>query len=86
MVEKISVMETNDSRINKILEILLKYIDKDFSHTIPISKKEDEIDALSAGLNTMAEELKAYIAETKKQAEQIRKMNRSTGARGNRTD
>ena len=68
-------METDDGRINKILEILLKYIDKDFSHTIPISKNEDEIDALSAGLNTMAEELQAYISETTKQAEQIKKMN-----------
>ena len=66
-------METDDGRINKILEILLKYIDKDFSHTIPISKNEDEIDALSAGLNTMAEELQAYISETTKQAEQIKK-------------
>jgi PAS domain S-box-containing protein len=65
----------NEDRINTILEILLKYIQKDFSHTIPVSEKEDELDALSAGLNTMAEELRAFIEERKTYENQLRKSN-----------
>ena len=68
-------MKEKDKRINQIFETLLKYIQKDFSNIIPVSEKKDELDAISVGLNAMAEELHAYIIEKKKTEEEIRKMN-----------
>ena len=62
-------MLQDDKRINTILEILLEYTQKDFLRSIPVSEKGDELDALSAGLNTMTEELQAYMAASKKQEE-----------------
>ncbi len=64
-------MLQDDKRINTILEILLEYTQKDFSRSIPVSEKGDDLDALSAGLNTMAEELQAFMAASKKQEEQV---------------
>jgi PAS domain S-box-containing protein len=68
-------MKKDDGRINKILEILLEYTQKDFSLTIPISEKRDELDAIAVGLNTMAEELNVFITERKIQEKKLRRSN-----------
>jgi PAS domain S-box-containing protein len=64
-------MTKNDERINAILAVLLEYTQKNFSRQIPISDRGDEVDALAAGLNTMAEELQAYIAERQRFEQQL---------------
>jgi PAS domain S-box-containing protein len=56
-------MKNDDLRINKINELLLKYIQKDFSETIPVTEKGDALDELSSGLNLLAKELQTYVSE-----------------------
>src|ERR1041385_8150293 len=68
-------MKNDSERINKILEILLAYVQKDFSQTIPVSEKEDELDAIAAALNIMGEELRAFVDEKKRHEEEIIKIN-----------
>jgi PAS domain S-box-containing protein len=68
-------MESDQHRINKVLEIVLQYVEKDFSNTIPVSDKGDDLDALSTALNTMSEELQSYIAEKTIQEEHIKALN-----------
>jgi PAS domain S-box-containing protein len=64
LLKKYQCMEKEDKRISKILEILLKYGQKDFSQPIPISEKEDTLDVLSEGINKMVEQLRqSYSAE-----------------------
>jgi PAS domain S-box-containing protein len=46
-----------DPRLEKILDLLLKYTLADYSHREFISGKGDEIDAIIIGLNTLGEEL-----------------------------
>ena len=67
-------MNKRDKRVSEVFEILLKFIDKDFSHSMPVSDEGNELDAIAVGLNTMAEELQAYIAEKKNTERQIKKM------------
>ncbi|MBI3509554.1 MAG: PAS domain S-box protein [Bacteroidetes bacterium] len=64
-------MKLNDERIDIILKILLKYVQKDFSVSIPVSDKGDELDALAVGLNTMREELEHYLMELRESKDQI---------------
>lgn len=68
-------MKNEDKRIDNILEIILKYIQQDFSCKVEISEKEDGLDAISAGLNTMAEELESYIEKSKNHQRQLKKWN-----------
>jgi PAS domain S-box-containing protein len=46
-------------RINNLMEALLRYTVMDFAEKATISPVGDELDAISLGLNTMAEELEA---------------------------
>jgi chromosome segregation ATPase len=48
----------HETRLNELLEILMKFTARDFTIRAPISEKGDEIDALSAGMNSLAEELR----------------------------
>jgi len=73
--EKMQGMSAEDPRVNKILDILMDYIRQDFSNEIPLSNKGDELDAIAAGLNTLAEEMKASLEERKKYESRIKKMN-----------
>ena len=68
-------MEKGNPRIDKIIEILAAYSQKDFSHSFPVSNNDDQLDKLSMGLNVMASELQAYIKEKSIQDEQILKLN-----------
>lgn len=74
-------------RIDKILEILLEYMQKDFSRKIPISERGDELDAVASGLNTMGEEIQYYVsqinqmnAELIKRTEQLESVNKELEA------
>jgi len=51
-----------DPRIDHMLEILLAFARQDFSKRAPISDSLDEVDALAAGLNMLAEELDGAVA------------------------
>jgi PAS domain S-box-containing protein len=53
------VVRDYEKRVNNIMNVLLKYTLFDFSEKIPIGDVGDELDAISIGLNTMAEELEA---------------------------
>jgi PAS domain S-box-containing protein len=69
------------NRIERVMEVLLKYTVMDFSETLEVSGEGDEIDAIAIGLNTLAEELAAArkqesaqlqtISESKEQIETI---------------
>jgi PAS domain S-box-containing protein len=52
-------------RINKLIDVLLKYTIMDFSMRCEMSDREDELDALAAGLNTLGEELDYAIRQLK---------------------
>lgn len=47
-----------DERLLLIQEQLLKFTTLDFSGSLPISQKGDDIDAIMVGINTLAEELR----------------------------
>jgi len=68
-------VRSDDERINKILEVLLEYVQKDFSKVIPVSDNGDVIDAISVGLNTLSEEIQAYIREAEKQENKLKNLN-----------
>lgn len=73
--EKLQFINLNKKRIDNILEILLKYTVMDFSKSMEISDKSDEIDAIAMGLNTLSEEL-VYMHETEeKRMKEIQKIN-----------
>ncbi len=52
----------NDPRIDQLLEVLLAFARQDFSKHAPIGDGLDEIDAIAAGLNMLAEELHGAVA------------------------
>jgi signal transduction histidine kinase len=68
---KIAYIKNNEERINNIITILMEYTVLDFSKKIILSENSDEIDAISAGLNTMAEELDFSITKQNKYAEDL---------------
>lgn len=46
-----------DQRVDKILELIVRYTRKDYSARAEISGNGDVLDAIIAGLNTLGEEL-----------------------------
>src|ERR1043165_4008613 len=48
-----------DERLEKIIDLLLKYTLGDYGHRELISQKGDEVDAIIIGLNTLGEELQS---------------------------
>src|SRR5258705_1900073 len=51
------LIKNKEERINKLLDVLLRYTVMDFSEKADVCIAGDEIDALAAGLNAMAEEV-----------------------------
>jgi hypothetical protein len=49
--------QTKDERVERILELIIKYAKFDFKERERISGKGDELDAIIVGLNTLGEEL-----------------------------
>src|ERR1700751_5354060 len=68
---KIAYIKNNEERINNIITILMEYTILDFSKKIILSENSDEIDAISAGLNTMAEELDFSIEKQNKYSAEL---------------
>jgi PAS domain S-box-containing protein len=54
---KVFELNNTEKRMNQLIDILLKYTQMDFSEKIPLSDKGDELDAVSAGVNALVEEL-----------------------------
>ena len=48
-----------ETRVNNLLEALIRYIQMDFSAKVEVTEAGDELDAIAVGLNTLAEELRA---------------------------
>jgi PAS domain S-box-containing protein len=59
-------------RLNALLDILLRYTVMDFTRKAPVSEKGDEIDAISAGINALVEELEMKIRNLKESEERFR--------------
>ena len=72
---RLEVTREKEERINRLLDILLKYTIKDFSEKIALSEKGDELDAISAGLNTVVEELQYAISSEKTNSIELEKTN-----------
>jgi two-component sensor histidine kinase len=52
-------MPLSDSRIHDIMELLMSYARLDFDQQITIDENDDELSAITAGVNMLGEELKA---------------------------
>ncbi|MDF2437147.1 MAG: sensor signal transduction histidine kinase [Bacteroidota bacterium] len=65
-------LDDYQKRIESIFSAILKYTLLDFSQTVPVSDKGDEIDAIAAGLNTLSEELKVRIQKLQQSEERFR--------------
>lgn len=61
-----------EERTNTLLDILIRYTVLDFSSKAEITEAGDEIDAIGAGLNALAEELNIHIAKLRDSEEQIK--------------
>ncbi len=61
-------------KIEEILQVVLRTSALDFSQRAPIGDKGDELDAISAGLNTMAEELQWQMKKLRESEERFRLM------------
>src|SRR6267142_101293 len=64
-------IKNKEERINKLLEVLLRYTVMDFSEKADISVAGDEIDALAAGLNALAEEVIYHHGQLKDSEEKV---------------
>jgi PAS domain S-box-containing protein len=62
------------SRQDSLIEILMRYMTLDFSKKAPISKHEDELDAISAGINVLVEELVSHSRKVKETEDFFRVM------------
>jgi len=49
---------SQDSRANEILEVILSFARMDFTKKVPISKDDDLLDGIGAGVNMLGEELR----------------------------
>ncbi len=74
--EKSTFIKSNQERVNRILDVLLKYTLLDFSEQIEITENSDEIDAIVVGLNTLSEELKRHIDQLEDTTSQLSAVNK----------
>jgi light-regulated signal transduction histidine kinase (bacteriophytochrome) len=65
----------NETRINRLLEVLLKCTVQDFSDKLQISELGDDLDAIAVGINTLAEELSDKIRIETENAAKLRDQN-----------
>ena len=70
--DKKDTLKSNASRLDSLLESLLRFTTMDFSEKAKISEKGDEIDALAAGINTLVEELVYRITKANESEEKFR--------------
>ncbi len=62
-----------DERWDAILGMLESIASLDFSRSLPISEKADNMDAVASGLNMLCEELQANMSERKRVEEALRR-------------
>jgi light-regulated signal transduction histidine kinase (bacteriophytochrome) len=67
--------EHYESRINSIMEVLLKYTLMDFSVQATVSELGDDLDAIAVGINTLAEELQDKIVQEQNNSEKLHEQN-----------
>jgi signal transduction histidine kinase len=72
---KLQYINSKEERINNIIDILMEYTVMDFSKKISLSEHGDEVDAISAGLNTMAEELDFSIKKQNRYSDALANVN-----------
>lgn len=70
MAGKNNTSLSQDSRANEILEVILSFARLDFSKKVTISKDDDVLDGIGAGVNMLGEELK-HSDLTIKEKEQL---------------
>ncbi len=70
--------ETADvkKRIELLLEVLQKAAEGDLEASSPVSDRNDEIDALAAGINMMIEEVKERTRELENRNEELKQFNK----------
>jgi PAS domain S-box-containing protein len=73
---RLGYIRNNQDRISNIMNILMDYTVMNFKSKIQLSEAGDEIDAVSAGLNTLAEELEYAQEEQKRYSQQLELSNR----------
>ncbi|MGZ4056594.1 MAG: ATP-binding protein [Bacteroidia bacterium] len=78
--EKSLFIKHNQGRINKILDILLKYTLLDFSEELDVTDEGDELDAITVGLNTLREELQSHIKRLESSTLQLSAVNKELEA------
>ena len=66
-----TIIRDRQSRLEQLIEVMLRYTTMDFGSKAEISDAGDEVDALAAGINTMAEELQYHLQGFKENEEQI---------------
>lgn len=76
IAEKSLFIKSNQERINRIMDTLLKYTVLDFRQHIAISDKGDELDAIAVGLNTLSEELENHIQQLESTGTQLESVNK----------
>jgi len=59
--KKTLFIKTTQTRINTILDVLIKYTKLDFSEEIATSENKDDLDAIVVGLNALREEIENHI-------------------------
>ncbi|MGZ4035280.1 MAG: sensor histidine kinase, partial [Bacteroidia bacterium] len=64
--------QSDETRMNALLDILIKYTTMDFSERAEISEQGDEIDAFAAGVNALVEELEYRMKALKESEERFR--------------
>lgn len=72
--EQKSSIESSQSRINNLMEVMLKITVLDFSARAPISEKKDKLDAIAIGINTMVEELQSHKKKLEESEEKYRNL------------
>lgn len=68
---RLDYIKNNQDRISNIMNILMEYTVMDFSQKVELSERGDEIDAISAGLNTLAEELEYALQEQRQYSKEL---------------
>jgi two-component sensor histidine kinase len=64
----------NDRRASSILDVIMSYARLDFSTKVPISGKNDTLDAISVGVNMLGEELQSSAFSLKEKDQIIREV------------
>ncbi|MFT4600530.1 MAG: two-component sensor histidine kinase [Arenicella sp.] len=67
-------MSFQDKRIEEIMELLMSYARLEFDHKIQIDSHQDELTAISAGVNMLGEELKVNFISLKEKERLLKEL------------